>query len=151
MATVQLTILNRYSVIKEDNTDESPVSYTAVGNEVVENNPYDKNKFINHEGLKEQNKVFNKDVRNPSGQPETPCMHELSYRSRDSDRKRCFKISTLINGSIIMSGNDMFLQSHRRDIIIKNPINSVQLKVLILGHCHSWGSVIKLRTALSAK
>jgi hypothetical protein len=58
-----------------------------------------------------------------------------------------------------MSKNDMLLWSHRKIIIIKNSTSKgstnstsiVQHKVFMLGDSHLRGSVVKLRTELSAK
>jgi hypothetical protein len=79
------------------------------------------------------------------------------FGTKVDGKKRSVYMSCLIEVEIRIgrgekrSENNTFVQSHRRDIIIKNSINSVQHKVLKLGHSHSWGSVVKLRTELSAK
>ncbi|XP_033608380.1 uncharacterized protein LOC117282525 [Cryptotermes secundus] len=73
--------------------------------------------------------------------------------------KRCSKIPTIINGSIIMDASDTLQKNHGRSTIIKNststesikPTRIVQHKVLMLGDSHLKGSVVKLRSELSPK
>jgi hypothetical protein len=47
MENVQLTVLNRYSIFEEDHIEEGCIIHTAVENNVVKNNLYDKNQFRN--------------------------------------------------------------------------------------------------------
>jgi hypothetical protein len=87
------------------------------------------------------------------------CIQGLSHMSQDTDGKRHFKIPTLINGSTIMIKDDKLPWSHRENIIIKNSTGTrstnstsiVQHKVFMLGDAHLRGSVVQLRSELSAK
>jgi hypothetical protein len=104
--------------------------------------------------LKEQSRFSNKMVCNPNDKLEAQCFQGLTHVSQDIDGKWCFKIPTLISGSIIMDKGDTLQQSHGRSIIIKNSTSTestkstciVQHKVLMLGDGHLRGSVVKLRS-----
>jgi hypothetical protein len=130
-ANAPITVLNRYSILEEDNTDEGCVSHFVADSNVVKNKPYN----------------------NPNDQLEAQCIQELSPVSQDIDGKRHFKIPTLINGSIIMDKGDTFQQSHGRKNSAsteRTKVTSIeQHKVLILGDSHLRGSVVKLRNELS--
>jgi hypothetical protein len=156
---VQVTVSNRYSILEMDNIVEGYVTHSTVDNKVVKSNLRYRNQCINREEPKELKEVIMKTVWNSSEQQETQFIQGLPHRSQDTDGTRRFKIPTLINGSTSMIKNDTLLRIHKKNINMKNSTGArsnnsaskVQHKVFVLGDSHLRGSVVKIRSELSAK
>jgi hypothetical protein len=155
-AQVPFTTTNRYSILEEENTVQGCINQVVDCN-VVENKSNNKDSPKNREGRNEQSEI-SKVSHNLNDLLEVQRTQESPHVNQDIDtNNKCFKIPTLINGSIIRENGDSFQRSHGSSIILNNPTNAgsikstsvVQHKVFLLGDSHIRGSPVKLRSEFS--